>query len=74
MRITAKGRVTIPHEIRERLGLHPATEVTLDVVGDTVRIRKLRARPGRGAALVGRLRGKATTRLSTEQLLALTRG
>lgn len=74
MRVTAKGQVTIPQDIRERLGLQPATEVTFDVVGNTVRIRKLPGRPGRGAALIGRLRGKATTRLSTEQILALTRG
>ena len=41
MRITAKGQVTIPQEIRLRLGLQPETEVEFDVVGNTVRIRKI---------------------------------
>ena len=74
MRITSKGQVTIPQEIRLRLGLQPETEVEFDVVGNTVRMRKVEGRPGRGRGIVDRLRGRATTRLSTDQILALTRG
>ena len=74
MRITAKGQVTIPQEIRHRLGLQPETEVEFDVVGSTVRICKVGGRPGRGRGIVDRLRGRATTRLTTDQILALTRG
>jgi AbrB family looped-hinge helix DNA binding protein len=74
MRITAKGQVTIPQEIRHRLGLQPQTEVEFDVVGNTVRIRKVGSRGGRGRGIVDRLRGRATTRLTTDQILALTRG
>ena len=74
MRITSKGQVTIPQEIRHRLGLQPETEVEFDVVGNTVRIRKVESRPGRGRGIVDRLRGRATTRLTTDQILALTRG
>jgi len=72
MRLTSKGQVTIPIEIRERLGLRPNTEVTFDVVGHSVRIRKRPGR-GRGHALVARMSGKATTRMTTEEILALTR-
>jgi AbrB family looped-hinge helix DNA binding protein len=74
MRITAKGQVTIPQEIRHRLGLQPETEVEFDVVGNSVRIRKAKGRFGRGRGIVARLRGRATTRLTTDQILALTRG
>jgi AbrB family looped-hinge helix DNA binding protein len=74
MRITSKGQVTIPQEIRLQLGLQPETEVEFDVVGNTVRIRKVRGRPGRGPGLVERMRGRATTSLTTDQILALTRG
>ena len=74
MRITSKGQVTIPQEIRDRLGLQPETEVAFDVVGSTVRIRRVAGRPGRGPGIVGRLRGRATTRLTTDEILALTRG
>jgi AbrB family looped-hinge helix DNA binding protein len=40
MRITSKGQITIPSEIREQLGLKPNSEVVLEVEGNTVRIRR----------------------------------
>ena len=36
MRITTKGQVTIPQEIRDELGLLPNTEVTFDIVQRSV--------------------------------------
>jgi AbrB family looped-hinge helix DNA binding protein len=76
MRITSKGQVTIPVEIRERLGLLPNSEVEFEVQGNSVRIRKARRRgnAGRGRSLVARLRGRASTKLSTDEIMALTRG
>ena len=75
MRITSKGQVTIPADIRERAGLLPHTEVTFEFDGKTVRI--LRARPrsgqGRGARLVAHLRGRGDVAMSTDAIMALTR-
>ena len=48
MRLTSKGQVTIPQEIRERLGLLPQTEVEFEIDGEAVRIRPAR-RGGRAA-------------------------
>ena len=48
MRVTTKGQVTVPMEIRERLGMLPHTEVEFDVVGDSVRIRKKMGTKSRG--------------------------
>lgn len=73
MRITAKGQVTIPIAIRRKLGLLPDTEVAFEVVGKAVRVRKAGS-AGRGHALVARLRGRARTRMTTDEILALTRG
>jgi AbrB family looped-hinge helix DNA binding protein len=75
MRIASKGQVTIPVEIRERLGLLPDSEVEFEVEGNTVRIRKARGRraSGRGRSIVQHLRGKATGSLTTEQIMAMTR-
>lgn len=72
MRVTTKGQVTIPQEIRERLGLMPYSEVTFEIEGDSVRIRKARG-ASRGAAIVARLRGTATRGMTTDEILALTR-
>ena len=74
MRITSKGQVTIPQEIRERLGLLPNTEVEFEVSGHVVRIRKVKGGSRRGKNLLFRMRGKGSVRLSTEQIMALTRG
>jgi AbrB family looped-hinge helix DNA binding protein len=38
MRITSKGQVTIPVEIREKAGLLPGTEVDFALDGEGVRI------------------------------------
>ncbi len=76
MRITSKGQVTIPLEIRRKAGLLPHTEVEFQWDGRSVRILRASARrkESRGEALVRHLRGRATVRMSTEELLALTRG
>jgi AbrB family looped-hinge helix DNA binding protein len=77
MRLTSKGQVTIPQDIRERLGLLPGTAVVFDTVGDSVRIRKAE-RQGRGQALIQRMRSVAgrapRPRLTTDEIMALTRG
>jgi AbrB family looped-hinge helix DNA binding protein len=74
MRITSKGQVTIPIEIRERMGLLPNTEVRFEVEGNTVRIlREENAAGGRGQRLLERMRGRATSGMSTEEIMSLTR-
>lgn len=75
MRITSKGQVTIPADIRARSGLMPNTEVEFSYDGDTVRITRVdtERKPGRGAHVVDHLRGRGTVALSTDQIMALTR-
>jgi AbrB family looped-hinge helix DNA binding protein len=73
MRLTSKGQVTIPQDIRQRLGLLPQTEVEFEVDGDAVRIRPARRSTTRGDALIARMRGVAPRGLTTDQIMALTR-
>jgi AbrB family looped-hinge helix DNA binding protein len=73
MRISAKGQITIPIELREALGFLPDTEVEFERAGDSVRIRKARRKLRRGNAIVAHLRGRGSVRLSTDQIMALTR-
>jgi AbrB family looped-hinge helix DNA binding protein len=77
MKITSKGQITIPQEIRERLGLLPYTEVEWEVDGDTARLRKVERAEGigpRGRAVLAALRGTARGGMSTDEIMALTRG
>ena len=73
-KVTTKGQVTIPLAIRERLGIHPGSLVDFEVADDAVVVRKRKDGGGRGAALVARLRGRATTRMTTDEIMELTRG
>jgi len=74
MKITSKGQVTIPIGIRQRFGLLPDTEVAFEARGGAVVLRKVRESGRRGANVVARLKGRATAGLSTDEILALTRG
>ncbi len=75
MRITSKGQVTIPQEIRQRAGLTPNMEVEIVMEQDKIVLYKAKGQKSRGALAVERLRrARPRTRLSTDQILALTRG
>lgn len=71
-KVTTKGQVTIPQEIRDRLGIHPGSTVEFGVEGDVVIMRKSRD-GGRGQTIVARIRGAATAGLTTDEIIALTR-
>jgi AbrB family looped-hinge helix DNA binding protein len=72
MRITSKGQVTIPIGIRRQLGLLPETEVTFVVEEGGVRIVKADG-SARGERAVATLRSRASVRMTTDQILGLTR-
>lgn len=71
MRVTTKGQVTIPQEVRRQLGITPGSEVEFQLDGAGARL--VRVSPGQGNAAVVRMRGRATVTLSTEEIMALTR-
>jgi AbrB family looped-hinge helix DNA binding protein len=75
MRVTSKGQVTIPLAMREKAGLMPNTEVEFELDGKAVRIRPARRKtvPSRGERLVAHMRGRGDVRLSTNDIMALTR-
>lgn len=74
MRITTKGQVTIPMNIRDKLGLLPRSEVEFEIVGDSVRIRKARGSKSRGQRLLEAMQKAPKPRMTTDQIMALTRG
>jgi antitoxin PrlF len=73
MRITTKGQVTIPLEVRERLGLLPYTEVEFTIRGNIAVITKAGGSARRGGGLVQHMRGRGSVRMTTDEILALTR-
>ena len=75
MKITSKGQVTIPQNLRERFGLLPNTEVEFVVTADGkgLCLVKSSQSSNRGRALVERLHGRGTGKRSTDELLKLMR-
>jgi len=74
MRVSTKGQVTIPLEIREQLGLQPGAEVDFAVEGNIAKLIPVRKAGRQGRRVVERLRGQATIRLTTDEIMTLTRG
>ncbi|MGN6557286.1 MAG: AbrB/MazE/SpoVT family DNA-binding domain-containing protein [Solirubrobacterales bacterium] len=76
MRITSKGQVTIPKEIREEFGLLPGTEVEFVAEGGQIQVRKLKGGGNRGREIVEHLKRASggDIKMSTDEIMRLTRG
>jgi AbrB family looped-hinge helix DNA binding protein len=70
MRVTQKGQVTIPLEVRRALGIRPGSEVEFEL---DERGARLRVDRDHAAREIARLRGAGDVELSTDEILALTR-
>jgi AbrB family looped-hinge helix DNA binding protein len=70
MRVTQKGQVTIPLEVRRALGIQPGSEVEFDVDDQGARMRV-----GRDlvAGEIAQMRGAGEGTMTTDEILALTR-
>ncbi|OGL47880.1 MAG: AbrB family transcriptional regulator [Candidatus Schekmanbacteria bacterium RBG_13_48_7] len=72
MRVTVKGQVTIPQEIRKKLGITPAIEVEFIEENGRVYIEKRKGEKT-SSGMFRRLRGVATVKMTTDEIMALTR-
>jgi AbrB family looped-hinge helix DNA binding protein len=72
MRVTTKGQVTIPQNIREKLGIFPATEI--DFIEEQGRVYLVKIKGKTKNQRFKKLRGVATVKMTTDQIMALTRG
>jgi AbrB family looped-hinge helix DNA binding protein len=71
MRVTTKGQVTIPRDIREALGISPETEI--DFVEDSGRFYIVKTKEPRVTGKFRKLRGIASAKMSTDEIMSLTR-
>ena len=72
MRVTTKGQVTIPNDIRQKLGIMPESEVEFEEENGRVFIRKVQK--GKRKKRFRNFRGGATIKMTTEEIMDLTRG
>ncbi len=71
MRVTTKGQVTIPRDIREALGISPETEI--DFVEDGGRFYIVKTEEPSVTGKFRKLRGIASAKMSTDEIMSLTR-
>lgn len=74
MKITSKGQVTIPLEFRSAFGFLPNTEVEFVAEKGSLKLIKPRKPSGKGKALIEHMRGRGDGKLSTDEIMKLTRG
>lgn len=71
--LTIKGQVTIPKPVRERLGVKPGDKIAFELGEDgRVVVSKAGGKPKRSRFAA--LRGHAGKGMTTDQIMALTRG
>ncbi|HSA81498.1 MAG TPA: AbrB/MazE/SpoVT family DNA-binding domain-containing protein [Geminicoccaceae bacterium] len=72
-RVTRKGQVTIPKRVRDYLGLAPGSIVEFDVTPDG-RIVLINQDATPKPSRFEKVRGTATTKLTTDEIMAMLRG
>ena len=72
-RVTRKGQVTIPKRVRDHLGIEPGSIVDFELAPDG---RVVLVKPGAKPepSRFARVRGTATVKITTDEIMALTRG
>ena len=73
MRVTTKGQVTIPQEIRKKLGITPAVEIDFIEENDKIYLVKRKGKP-KTNHYFRKLRGIGNVKMTTDEIMALTRG
>ena len=71
MRVTTKGQVTIPKNVREVLGIIPETEI--DFREDNGKFYIVKVNKPKNTGQFKKLRGIATAKMSTDEIMSLTR-
>ncbi len=72
MRVTTKGQVTIPRNIREVLGITPETEI--DFKEDNGKFYIVKTKKSLSISRkFKKLRGIATAQMTTDEIMSLTR-
>ena len=79
MRVTSKGQVTIPKDVRDSAGIKPGSDVAVVFEEGVIKVlRKARTAKSTDqqdyARWLKRVRGTATAGISTEEILNATRG
>lgn len=74
MKVTVKGQVTIPVALRRRYGIETNTDVRFTPTKRGILIAPAETREERFLSALARATGSATTGLTTDEIMQMTRG
>jgi len=74
MKISTKGQITIPQGIRELAGVGPGDEMEFSIEDGFIKLVRRQGAKTRGERIAQHLWGRATVRMTTDEIMALTRG
>jgi antitoxin PrlF len=74
MKVTVKGQVTIPADMRRRYGIGPDTEVEFRPTKEGILLTTAENAQERFDRWIERAKGSATTGLTTDEIMQMTRG
>jgi AbrB family looped-hinge helix DNA binding protein len=75
VRPTRKGQITIPQRVCDHLNIKPGSAVDFTLADDgRVVLIKTGGRTATDPSVFARIRGMATAGMSTDEIMALTRG
>ncbi len=72
--VTRKGQVTIAKPVRDRLGISAGSKVDFEVAEEGRALSRRVGKPGLKPGRFERMRGTATSGLTTDEIMVLTRG
>ena len=73
--VTSKGQVTIPKKVRDQLGIKSGNAVDFEATEDgRIVLKKAGDKSRTPQSAFARMRGTATVKMSTDEIMALTRG
>lgn len=73
--VTRKGQVTIPKKVRDHLGIVAGSAVEFELAADgRVTVHKASGKEQAKPSAFARTRGSASAGMSTDEIMALTRG
>ena len=72
--VTSKGQVTVPKQVRDRLGIKPGSKVDFDVGEDGRAFLRMTGKRTVKPSRFERMRGTATSEMTTDAIMALSRG
>jgi AbrB family looped-hinge helix DNA binding protein len=72
--MTCQGRVTVPKWVRDFLGIGPGSELTFELTPKGEVVLRTGAPKSNTSSIFAKLRGCATVKMRTDEILTMTRG